>query len=166
MTRPRFVDDLCRRQTQFRLAWLLILVTVFAGSFACLRAWSVAAWPNSWVRKATGLQLSQPEPANLVRAGRIEDFQEVKVYPGTETNGYSIVRPPDENLIAFSTACTHDGCTINWLSSQHVYKCPCCGSQFDTGGAPVNGPAKESLRRLGLQVNASSVLVNLSAILQ
>jgi Rieske Fe-S protein len=42
---------------------------------------------------------------------------------------------------AFVAECTHEGCPLGWNPNQHLIRCPCHGSAFDTRGVPVNGPA-------------------------
>jgi Rieske Fe-S protein len=46
---------------------------------------------------------------------------------------------------AFVAVCTHEGCPLGWNPNQHLIRCPCHGSAFDTRGFPVNGPATISL---------------------
>jgi Rieske Fe-S protein len=41
---------------------------------------------------------------------------------------------PTEPIIAFSAACTHLGCTVQWQKNERQFKCPCHGSTFDAKG--------------------------------
>jgi Rieske Fe-S protein len=57
----------------------------------------------------------------------------------------------DESIIAFSAACTHLGCIVQWNESARQFPCPCHGRTFDTTGNPVyreNQPHFMSLPRL------------------
>jgi Rieske Fe-S protein len=45
-----------------------------------------------------------------------------------------------EPIIAFSAACTHLGCTVQWQKETRQFPCPCHGRIFDTTGGPVNTP--------------------------
>ena len=42
---------------------------------------------------------------------------------------------------AFTSVCTHDGCSNSWTFTGVRFQCNCHGSQFDTTGAAVVGPA-------------------------
>ena len=35
---------------------------------------------------------------------------------------------------AFLAVCTHEGCPLGWNQQQHLIRCPCHGSAFDTAG--------------------------------
>ena len=48
---------------------------------------------------------------------------------------------------ALITACTHLGCTPNWLSAENKFKCPCHGSGFRMTGINFEGPAPRPLER-------------------
>jgi nitrite reductase/ring-hydroxylating ferredoxin subunit len=41
-------------------------------------------------------------------------------------------------IIAFSAACTHMGCLVQWQSAERRFLCPCHGGLFDENGNPVN----------------------------
>ncbi|MEM8969241.1 MAG: Rieske (2Fe-2S) protein [Bacteroidota bacterium] len=48
------------------------------------------------------------------------------------------------SIKAFSSRCTHQGCTRNWTFSANA-TCGCHGSVFDVNGDVVTGPAQSSL---------------------
>ena len=63
---------------------------------------------------------------------------------------------PDQNILlvnvggtisAFSSACTHSGCTRDWTFPNSEFQCNCHGSRFNTSGAVTNGPASTPLSR-------------------
>ena len=41
--------------------------------------------------------------------------------------------------------CTHLGCVVPWNVAENKFKCPCHGSQYDSTGKVVHGPAPLSL---------------------
>jgi cytochrome b6-f complex iron-sulfur subunit len=41
--------------------------------------------------------------------------------------------------------CTHLGCVVPWNVAENKFMCPCHGSQYDTTGKVVRGPAPKSL---------------------
>lgn len=52
-----------------------------------------------------------------------------------------------EDVVAYSTVCTHQGCTVEYDAEDKILKCPCHGSSFDPadGAAVVTGPAERPL---------------------
>src|SRR6266705_3251790 len=38
------------------------------------------------------------------------------------------------DIRAFLAVCTHEGCPLGWNPQQHLIRCPCHGSAFDTDG--------------------------------
>jgi len=44
-----------------------------------------------------------------------------------------------------NAVCTHLGCVVPWNKSENKFMCPCHGSQYDSTGKKVRGPAPLSL---------------------
>ena len=44
-----------------------------------------------------------------------------------------------------NAVCTHLGCVVPWNASENKFMCPCHGSQYNSEGKVVRGPAPESL---------------------
>jgi len=67
---------------------------------------------------------------------------------GNTLDGQGIlVHRAGENIVkAFSRTCTHQGCTIGAFNNS-ISSCPCHGSQFNTAGNVVSGPASRSLKQ-------------------
>ena len=63
------------------------------------------------------------------------------------------------DIRAFLGVCTHEGCPLGWNPNQHLIRCPCHGSAFDTAGRVVNGPAKIGLTKLETIVEDQAVLL-------
>lgn len=59
----------------------------------------------------------------------------------------------------FVAICTHEGCPLGWNANQHLIRCPCHGSAFDTSGRVVNGPAQDPLTPINTIVERGSVLL-------
>jgi arsenite oxidase small subunit len=61
---------------------------------------------------------------------------------------------PNRNLVAYSTLCTHKGCTVRFQAERKALICPCHWSVFDPAkaGALVIGQASQSLPRIELRV--------------
>lgn len=74
--------------------------------------------------------------------------------------GAFIVGHDAGGLFAFSTSCTHQGCTIGAPSSTGATTCPCHGARFDGNGAVVQGPARTPLPHFALTVCDGKVFVD------
>ena len=55
--------------------------------------------------------------------------------------------------------CTHLGCVVPWDSGANKFICPCHGSQYDTNGKVVRGPAPLSLALAHVDIEDDAVLV-------
>ena len=61
-------------------------------------------------------------------------------------NGLIIIRTSATVFSALSAACTHQGCTVNYISSTAILRCPCHGGTFNaTTGAVLGGPPPSPL---------------------
>ena len=63
---------------------------------------------------------------------------------------------PNQDVVAYSTMCTHMGCPVAYDAAQKLFKCPCHFSMFDAekGGQMICGQATENLPRVVLRYNA------------
>lgn len=52
-------------------------------------------------------------------------------------------------IAAISLVCTHLGCTVNRVETG--FQCPCHGSQYDSDGLVVGGPAPKTLHWLSIK---------------
>ncbi len=59
-------------------------------------------------------------------------------------------RISEDTVAAISLVCTHLGCTVNVVETGFL--CPCHGSQYDTDGIVVGGPAPKTLPWLEIKV--------------
>ena len=57
----------------------------------------------------------------------------------------------DEGVTALYKVCTHLGCLYNWRDLESKFVCPCHGSQFESDGDYILGPAPRSLDRFVVQ---------------
>lgn len=56
-----------------------------------------------------------------------------------------------------NAVCTHLGCVVPWNASADKFICPCHGSQYDSTGKVVRGPAPLSLALVHADVNDGKV---------
>jgi len=50
------------------------------------------------------------------------------------------------SIVALSSICTHQGCTVGYNASKADIECPCHGSVYSTSGSVLVGPAPSPLR--------------------
>lgn len=73
---------------------------------------------------------------------------------GVSFHGGVIAIKSNSAVHFLSSTCTHLGCQINRVLDNQLI-CPCHGSRFSTEGDVLDGPAKDSLRRLKYDVDGS-----------
>jgi Rieske Fe-S protein len=68
-----------------------------------------------------------------------------------------------ERIVAFSAACTHKGCIVQWQGNKRRFLCPCHGGAFDATGNPVPVEERESyltqLPRLETRIDNGNIYV-------
>jgi cytochrome b6-f complex iron-sulfur subunit len=60
---------------------------------------------------------------------------------------------------AINGVCTHLGCIAPWNAAQNKYMCPCHGSQYDTTGMVIRGPAPLSLALAILEEQGDKIIL-------
>ena len=69
-----------------------------------------------------------------------------------------VTRVSSTSVVAVSTVCTHQGCTLNTFDSNaQQYACPCHGSVFNANGGVVTGPANQALQSFSGTISGSGV---------
>jgi cytochrome b6-f complex iron-sulfur subunit len=80
--------------------------------------------------------------ADLPNAGAAPlNYPKVKLWISNTENG----------LMALYKVCTHLGCLYNWSDQDGKFECPCHGSQYQSNGTYIQGPAPRSLDRFPVQ---------------
>ena len=75
-----------------------------------------------------------------------------------DSKGILLYRQSDTNVLAFSRNCTHNSCTIDSFQNG-TSTCPCHGSQFDTSGNVLNGPAVNPLTQYSASITGNIVTI-------
>jgi Rieske Fe-S protein len=75
-----------------------------------------------------------------------------------DPQGMLLIRTGETTVRAFSRECTHAGCSVDGYQGG-VAVCPCHGSQFDTDGKPVRGPAGSPLKEYHAEIAGSMVTI-------
>lgn len=58
-----------------------------------------------------------------------------------------IIANTGSGFIALSSVCTHQACTISYLSSNNTFPCPCHNSVFSSEGLVLSGPAPSPVKK-------------------
>jgi len=75
---------------------------------------------------------------------------------------------PNENILivndqsvlkAYTSVCTHTGCTRNWSFDNNA-RCTCHGSEFNRQGQVVRGPANRDLNSFSVSDNGDSAVIS------
>jgi len=64
-------------------------------------------------------------------------------------------------LVVFSSSCTHLGCTVQWNANQNLFLCACHGGAFSRDGAVKSGPPPRPLDRLEFRIDSGNLLVKM-----
>ncbi len=99
-------------------------------------------------------------PAGAMRLGALTDF------PAGSWRGVKgsrvIVGRDARGLFAYSSVCTHNGCTVPAPSAAGSGStCPCHGSRYDNDGTVTGGPAARSLTNYRVAVCGGDVYLQM-----
>jgi thiosulfate dehydrogenase [quinone] large subunit len=61
---------------------------------------------------------------------------------------------PEAGVFAYSSVCTHQGCTVNYDKTNNLLICPCHNAQFDptSDGSVISGPTKIALPKIKVAI--------------
>jgi cytochrome b6-f complex iron-sulfur subunit len=94
------------------------------------------------------IDLSLPANANLAGDGGY-------IY----SNGIIVARTVGGAYVAVSQACTHEGVSVQYVSSQDLFYCPSHGAKFSDSGSVVSGPASSALKQYKTFLTGTSLRV-------
>jgi cytochrome b6-f complex iron-sulfur subunit len=87
--------------------------------------------------------------------------------PGLAANGGWVLIIDAQTLVvnvggsyrAMTSVCTHSACDRNWTFANSKFTCTCHGSEFDTSGNVLQGPATQPLRTYTTSLNGTVLTV-------
>jgi cytochrome b6-f complex iron-sulfur subunit len=100
------------------------------------------------------LDLTKPENQALASVGGSLALDANDLDP----QGILLYRSSESAILALSRKCTHLGCAIGGFQNG-VSTCPCHGSQYDSGGKVIKGPARDPLKTYTATLSGSTVTV-------
>lgn len=73
---------------------------------------------------------------------------------------YLFYRPDETTVLAYTSICTHQGCTVG--VTKELFKCPCHGSEYShDDGSVIQGPAPKPLTRYAAEIKDGKILIYL-----
>jgi cytochrome b6-f complex iron-sulfur subunit len=81
----------------------------------------------------------------------------IKGLPENQIDYLIIKDGPSIAEYAIHPICTHLGCTVKWNTQKNHFICPCHGSEYDSQGKVLHGPAKRSLPLFTVVVKQNQV---------
>jgi Rieske Fe-S protein len=64
----------------------------------------------------------------------------------SSAGSFLVFRAAQDTFNVMTAVCTHEGCDVTGISGS-TFVCPCHGSQFNSTGGVVKGPASRALQR-------------------
>ena len=92
---------------------------------------------------------------------KVSDLQVGHSYPfKSATGNAAILFKTKQGLFAYSSACTHQGCLVQYSSAKQELICPCHGATFDPfdGAKVLSGPAQRPLPKIEVKVSGGWVV--------
>jgi cytochrome b6-f complex iron-sulfur subunit len=97
-------------------------------------------------------RFKEGEFGGVITVGPVSELPEVGSAPVNYPKVKFWLSNTDEGVMALYKVCTHLGCLYNWRDLEGKFICPCHGSQFETDGNFIQGPAPRSLDRFVVQI--------------
>ncbi|WP_152187752.1 QcrA and Rieske domain-containing protein [Georgenia satyanarayanai] len=122
-------------------------------------AWAGVGAAALTVAACSGEEDTSPPPEPGEALATLEDIPvgesvQVRTSAGAEV---VVTRVSEEEVVALSAVCTHQGCTVRRESTELA--CPCHGSRFAVAdGAVLQGPAEEPLPRVEVRIESGTVV--------
>ncbi len=71
-----------------------------------------------------------------------------------------IVLSREEGPLVLNAGCTHLGCNVIWDTGEAVFRCPCHGAIFDSGGEVVSGPVNKAMEKVPFEVKEDKIIIS------
>ncbi|MCA0365132.1 MAG: Rieske (2Fe-2S) protein [Bacteroidetes bacterium] len=108
-----------------------------------------------------------PDPNPGGNTGKVDFSIDIsaQTYKALQTKGGYVVisdkkiiiaRTLNDNWIAVSSECTHEGSTIKYVASSSIFQCPNHGAEFKESGAVSKSPAPSALKKYNVTFTANT----------
>lgn len=74
-------------------------------------------------------------------------------------NAQTLVVNVGGGYFAMTSVCTHSACDRNWTFANSKFTCSCHGSEFDTSGNVLKGPATQALKSYATALSGTTLSV-------
>ena len=104
---------------------------------------------------------SNPTPETGTAIAKLVDFPIGSTKSFTAADGTpAMLFRTKAGVYAYSTICTHQGCSVALDAQTNHLNCPCHGAQFDpaNGGAAIAGPTKIPLAKIKIAVKGTDIV--------
>ena len=143
-----------------------ILLTSVYGSCGTLAVCYVNFFvpPGLNNNKNSGLIAKDKNGDDIIKS----DWVKTHSYPsralvqGLKGDAYYLITTKNEQGIekyALNAVCTHLGCVVPWNVAENKFMCPCHGSQYDTTGKVIRGPAPRSLALANVEEENEKIML-------
>lgn len=102
------------------------------------------------------IDTSLPAYSALATTGGIASIEPGSI-TGLPANGVFVIRASATAATVLDRTCTHQGCEVGAFQTGGIATCPCHGSQFNTSGGVVRGPAGSSLKKYTATINGNII---------
>lgn len=119
------------------------------------------AGPGASTPTNAAAAIEVPDALAEISGTRLTKTSEIPVGGGTIVAAAHVVvtQPQGGEFNAFSSTCTHMGCTVGEISEGAI-RCPCHGSQFSIAdGSVLHGPAEQPLLRYPVRIRGDEVAI-------
>jgi nitrite reductase/ring-hydroxylating ferredoxin subunit/uncharacterized membrane protein YphA (DoxX/SURF4 family) len=120
-----------------------------------MRIFGVAAASVAAVFVGRRFPASNPTPEAGAAIVKVADFpigstKEFTAFDGTP----AVLFRTKAGVFAYSSVCTHQGCTVNYDKTNNLLICPCHNAQFDptNEGSVISGPTKIALPKIKVAI--------------
>lgn len=101
-----------------------------------------------------------PNPDGLTIDLSSQEFSALQTVGGyAYKSDIIIIRSGQSQYLAFSSKCTHEGCTVGYNHAGGTLPCPCHGSVFSNTGSVLQGPAAIALKRYTVTADGTKLII-------